>query len=115
MSKDKIQEGKANEAETVASVTPQEGADAAMNEAEAADDAKKRRRAAKEADAENYEDQPAMPPNHNTQCRRITAMLRQSRGTVDVNTLRDENQKLKTQIRRMQAEQAAPSTDRPTI
>lgn len=115
MSKDKIQEGKANEAETVASVTPQEETEDAMNKAEAADDAKKRRRAAKEADAENYEDQPAMPPNHNTQCRRITAMLRQSRGTVDVNTLRDENQKLKTQIRRMQAEQAAPSTDRPTI
>lgn len=115
MSKDKIQEGKANEAETVASVTPQEGADAAMNEAEAADDAKKRRKAAKEEGAEQQDDQSAVPPNHNTQCRRITAMLRQSRGTVDVNTLRDENQKLKTQIRRMQAEQAAPSTDRPTI
>lgn len=112
MSKDKIQEGKANEAEAVDSATPQEAAEAAVNETEAA---KKRRKAAKEADAENYEDQPAMPPNHNTQCRRITAMLRQSRGTVDVNTLRDENQKLKTQIRRMQAEQAAPSTDRPTI
>mgnify|MGYP000839549722 CR=1 FL=1 len=97
------QEGKANEAETIAAVTEQEKTEDKANKLEAAETEQKR----KQGQIAGETSKQFFPADHNGQNRRITSILRESRRGKSMETLRGENRKLKNEVRRMQAEQTA--------
>ncbi|WP_304736503.1 hypothetical protein [uncultured Desulfovibrio sp.] len=94
------QEDKANEAEKVSTTTQREHAEDLANKAEAVEAEQKRKAG---------EPEKVFPPDHNGQNRRISSILRGSRKGENANVLRDENRKLKNEVRRLQAAQADSS------
>ena len=97
------QEGKANEAETIAAVTEQEKTEDKANKLEAAETEQKRKHGQIAGEASKQ----LFPADHNGQNRRISSLLRESRRRKSMEALLGENRKLKSEVRRMQAEQAA--------
>ncbi len=103
------QEGKINRAEAAA--TPRtkaeaaEQAEGARNEAEAA--------RAQERRTDRHDTADTDVAGHNAWNRQISRMLRASRAGVNANMLREENRKLKNQVRRMMNGQSAQLADSP--
>lgn len=109
--KEKV-EGKANEDAAVDSATKAEQAEGKANEARSVDSstAKERKEGQSNevkagADAAARVDSMKRVADHNGQNRRITSILRESRKDISVNTLRDMNRKLKSEVRRLQEAQ----------
>lgn len=113
--KEEAKEGKQNKAEAAVTpgvepaprdvslkpedkATPEEKTEGKANENEAVKAKEKR------VKEETVAQPKAYPPSHNGQNRRISAMLRASRQERDMTSLRDENRKLKAQVRRLASE-----------
>ena len=103
------QEGKINRAEAAATLRTKaeaaEQAEGARNEAEAA--------RAQERRTDRHDTADTDVAGHNAWNRQISRMLRASRAGVNANMLREENRKLKNQVRRMMNGQSAQLADSP--